>query len=74
MEIFRGRRDLFFAATHSLGYILGEKIYYALMENLIHKSDIRHLFYDPWKGYGKPFQTYWTWLVKTQAAKLPRRM
>lgn len=74
MEIFKKREDLFFAVTHALGYILGDKLYYALLEGLITKSDLRYLYYDPWKGHGRPFQNYWNLLVKTKDARIPTRM
>jgi len=74
MAVFRGRPDLFFSVTHALGYILGDRLYYALMENAVTKTEIRELFFDPWQGFGKPFQTYWTLLTKTRETKIPKRM
>lgn len=74
MEVIQNKPDLFFAMTHALGYMLGDKIYYALLDGIVTKANLRHLFYDPWKGYGKPFQTYWTLLVKTKDVKIPKRM
>ncbi|MBI4224427.1 MAG: ChaN family lipoprotein, partial [Deltaproteobacteria bacterium] len=60
MELVLHTPDLFFALTHALGYILGDKLYYALLKGVMTKAGLRHLFYDPWKGDGKPFQVYWT--------------
>ena len=74
LEIFRKRPDLFFTVTHALGYMLGDQLYYALLENQITKTEIRHLFFDPWKGYGKPFQTYWAQLTRIKNTKIPKRM
>ncbi|MDO8527349.1 MAG: hypothetical protein Q7T03_06670, partial [Deltaproteobacteria bacterium] len=71
---FKNRPDLFFTVTHALGYMLGDKLYYALLDGQITKTELRHLFYDPWKGYGKPFQIYWTLLTKTKETKIPKRM
>ena len=66
--------DLFFAVTHALGYMLGDKLYYALLEGVIYKSVLRNLFYDPWRGSGKPFQIYWELIQKLKSIKIPRRM
>lgn len=74
VEIIQNRTELFFSITHALGYMLGDKLYYALLDGTVTKANIRHLFYDPWKGYGKPFQTYWTLLMKTKDVKIPKRM
>src|SRR3989338_922816 len=74
MDVFQKRPDLFFTVTHGLGYMLGDHLYYGLLDGHLTKTDIRHLFFDPWKGYGKPFQTYWTFITKTQNTKIPKRM
>lgn len=74
MDLVYHRHDLFFSVTHALGYMLGDKLYYAFLDGIINKTLIRHFFYDPWKGYGKPFQTYWTLLTKTKDIKIPKRM
>lgn len=74
MSLLERNPDLFFSLTHALGYILGDKLYYALLEGVMTKSTLRHLFYDPWKGDGKPFQVYWTLLTKTGTVKIPKRM
>lgn len=74
MELVQNKPDIFFAMTHALGYMLGDKLYYALLDGVVTKTNLRHLFYDPWKGYGKPFQTYWTLLNKTKGVRIPKRM
>ena len=74
MGVFRNKPDLFFTVTHALGYMLGDYLYYALLDGVVTKSEIRHLFYDPWKGFGKPFQIYWTLLTKVRGIKIPKRM
>ncbi|MDP2599350.1 MAG: ChaN family lipoprotein [Deltaproteobacteria bacterium] len=74
MDVFHNKPDLFFMVTHALGYMLGDRLYYALLEGVVTKSEIRHLFYDPWKGFGKPFQVYWTVLTKIRDVIIPKRM
>ncbi len=74
MAVFKKRNDLFFTVTHALGYMLGDNLYYALLDGAVTKTEVRHLFYDPWKGFGKPFQSYWTLLTKVHTVKIPKRM
>ena len=66
--------ELFFSVTHALGYMLGDKIFYALMDGVILKSEIRQLFYDPWRGDEKPGEIYWRLFKKMQNVKIPKRM
>ena len=73
-DIYRRDPSLFFSVTHALGYMLGDKLYYALVNGVIYKTDIRQLFYDPWKGNGKPFKVYWDWVQRTKSVRIPKRM
>lgn len=50
--------DLFNAVTHSLGYILGDQLYAALVKGTLAKDEARELFLDPLDGDGDPFQVY----------------
>lgn len=74
MSVFAGRYDLFFALTHALGYMLGDKLYYALLSGVLKKTEISHLFEDPWDGTGKPFETYWRLITITKEVIIPKRM
>lgn len=66
--------DLFFGVTHGLGYILGDKLTYALLEGKVSKEEIRALYFDPMKGEGEPFQLYMKSLKKVRGVKIPRRV
>lgn len=72
--VFEKNYDLFFAVTHALGYMLGDRLYYGLLGGEIYKSDLRNLFHDPWRGVGKPFQIYWQWVQKLRRVRIPKRM
>lgn len=74
MEVFAGRHDLFFSLTHALGYMLGDRLYYALLDGVVKKAEIRHLFEDPWEEKGRPFEVYWHWMTRTQEVVIPKRM
>ncbi|MDO8494226.1 MAG: ChaN family lipoprotein [Deltaproteobacteria bacterium] len=68
------RMDLFLSVSHALGYMMGDRLYYALLEGVLTKADIRHLFYHPWRATGQPFQSYWKLLTQMRDVKIPKRM
>ncbi|NLD27842.1 MAG: ChaN family lipoprotein [Myxococcales bacterium] len=68
------RMDLFLSITHALGYMLGDRLYYALIAQQIKKKDVRKLFLDPWRGSGVPVDVYMALRKKLAAVKIPNRM
>ena len=74
MEIFKGRMDLFMSITHALGYILGDRMYYGLMGQVIRKPYIKKLFLDSWHDEGRPFDVYMDLVGKLKKVKIPKRM
>lgn len=73
-KYFKSSHELFFGVTHGLGYMLGDKLYYALLEGKVTKDEIRELFFNPMKDKGEPFQTYKKLLRKVRGVKIPRRV
>ncbi|PIR26618.1 MAG: hypothetical protein COV43_00545 [Deltaproteobacteria bacterium CG11_big_fil_rev_8_21_14_0_20_42_23] len=73
-ELFRVRIDLFIAITHAIGYILGDKLYYALMDKVLTKKQARELFVDAWKAEGRPVEVYFALKKKLQKVKIPKRL
>jgi len=65
--------DLFNAVTHSLGYILGERLYYALARGRIAKAEMRELFVDPLDEEGAPFLTYLDLVTRLADVRIPKR-
>ena len=65
--------DLFNAVTHSLGYILGERLYYALARGRVLKSEVRTLFLDPLDEDGAPLLTYLDLASRLADVRIPRR-
>jgi hypothetical protein len=65
--------DLFNAVTHSLGYILGERLYYALALGQISKAEVRHLFLDPLDDEGAPLLTYFDLASRVAEVPIPQR-
>src|SRR5205807_537677 len=65
--------ELFNAVTHSLGYILGERLYYGLARGRILKPEVRALFLDPLDEDGAPFLTYFDLSTRLADVRIPRR-
>ncbi len=66
--------ELFFGVSHALGYILGELLYHAMIQEKISKKALRDLFYNPFSKEGEPFQVYKTLVKKFKMIKLPHRI
>lgn len=73
-SFFRSHHDLFFGVTHALGYILGDRIYYALLNNRISKEETRELFCDPMKEAGAASDLYLKLCKKLRGVKIPTRI
>ena len=69
-----GGADLFNAVTHSLGYMLGERLYYALATGRMLKSEVRMLFLDPLEDDGVPFLTYLDLATRLADVRIPKRL
>ena len=68
------RPDLFFAVTHALGYMLGDKLFYAMMSEKISKGEIKQFFYDPWRKEGEPQVAYHDLKKRLKGVRGPKRM
>ena len=66
--------DIFFSVTHALGYMLGDKLFYAVMSERVSKDEVRELFFDGWRKEGEPLIAYYDLRKKLKGVKLPRRM
>lgn len=73
-DIFRTRLDLFISITHSLGYMLGDRLYYGLMGRFISKEEVRELFVDPWHEDGEPLAAYMKLTRQLKKVRIPKRM
>ena len=73
-KYFKARHELFFGVTHGLGYMLGDRLYYAFLAEKITKEEVRDLFCDPMKGEGGPFEIYKRLLRKVRGVKIPKRV
>ncbi len=62
---------LFNAVTHVLGYILGDKLYYALVAGESTKAEVRALFLDPLDEEGAATQTYFILAERLASVRIP---
>ena len=65
---------VFSAAAHLLGYILGDRMYYALTDGVISKRRIRELFLARHDEPGEALDTYLELSAALRSVKIPRRI
>lgn len=72
--IFYQDEMLFMAVTHALGYMLGDRMYYALKKGKLKRVEIKEQFYNSWDDEGAPFKVYSRLRKKIKAVRIPKRM
>ena len=72
-EIFQAHSSLFNAVTHMLGYILGDKLYYALVRNQVTPKEARSLFFEPLEEEGSAMLMYFEWTNRLAKVRVPQR-
>ena len=72
-SVFKTRMDLFLAVTHALGYMLGDLMYYGLLEKKLTRNDLRELYTDAWREEGEHYCIYWELKRKLAKVKIPKR-
>ncbi len=73
-EVMSHPHSLFFGATHALGYMLGDRLFYALMAEKITKEEIKAIFYNPFKEKGSSASVYLALLNQVEKIRLPKRV
>ena len=68
------RPDLFFSVTHGLGYMLGDKLFYAMMNEQFSKGEIRELMRASWKKEGEAAIVYFDLYKRLKKVKMPKRV
>lgn len=56
--------SLHIGVTHALGYMLGEKLYQAMVSSLVSKAEMRRLFYEPLHEPDYAFEVYMRYAKK----------
>jgi len=72
-EMYTSDADMFNAVTHALGYILGDKLYYGMVQGIVSKADVRGLYFDHFEEDGMSLTTYLTLVTRLEKVKLPKR-
>jgi uncharacterized iron-regulated protein len=72
-EVYECDAEMFNAVTHALGYQLGDKLYYALIDGSLEKSEIRPLFFDRFDEEGSTLATYLQLAARTRDVRIPDR-
>lgn len=73
-KIYHQDYQIFNMVTHLLGYMLGDKMYYALLEGSMSKREIRELFYASFEEPNSACATYFHLIRQVDATKIPNRM
>ena len=72
-KVFRAAPPVFNAVTHMLGYILGDKLYYALSRGRVDRSAIRNLYFEPMEDEGAALLLYLEWANRVRRIRTPKR-
>lgn len=72
-QFYRSRHDVFLGVTHGLGYMLGDRLFYALVDGRITKEEVRGAFCDPMGKDGEAYELYRRLLKKVRGVKIPKR-
>ncbi len=73
-NIYRQKMELFLSTTHALGYMLGDKLYYGMVDHVVSRAAIKSLFFDSWLEPGEPYENYMKLVKKLKRVKIPSRM
>jgi uncharacterized iron-regulated protein len=73
-KVLKSDSKLFFAVTHGIGYSLGDRLYYGLVNKVVSKEEIRDLFHDPFRADGVPFKIFIGLSRALRQVKIPKRL
>ena len=73
-QIYESGPDLFNKITHVIGYQLGDKLFYALMDGTIQMSHVRELFFEHFEEEGTALTTYLHWALQVRDVQIPERL
>ncbi|MEE2961266.1 MAG: ChaN family lipoprotein [Myxococcota bacterium] len=74
VELYEVDAEMFNALTHTLGYQLGDKLFYGLMSGLFAKQNIRVLFFDHFEEENSALETYFYLSEKARFVAIPERL
>ena len=65
---------MFNAITHILGYLLGDRLYYSLVQGHLRKEQVRELFFDTFRQEGSAWASYLYLKARTEKVRIPERL
>lgn len=74
LEVLAAAPSLQFGVAHVLGYWLGDRLYYAIVQDKISPTEVRELFCAPLCGHGEATRTYFHWSELLRPIKPPPRL
>lgn len=72
-RIWKQPVDVFIGVTHALGYMLGEKLFYAMVDGKIGKELCRELYFDPFTAPGRARTRYFELVERLENVRIPER-
>jgi hypothetical protein len=73
-RIYSAPPAVFNAVTHMLGYMLGDRLYYGLVQHKLSTAEARALFIEPFEEEGGSILAYFELLGRTRTVRIPRRL
>ena len=73
-ELYEVDAKMFNALTHTLGYQLGDKLFYGLMNGVFAKQNIRVLFFDHFEEENSALETYFYLSEQAKHISIPERL
>ena len=61
-------------SLQALGYMLGERLYYALVRGTVTKAEVRELFEQPFASESEAAATYFHWVNRLRKIPIPSRI
>ena len=68
------KTEVFLGVTHALGYMLGDRMFYAVMGHKLRRSVIKKMFEDPWRKEGRALEVYMDLVERLRSIRIPKRM
>lgn len=73
-KVLRQNMELFLGVTHALGYMLGDRLYYAMISEKVGKKEIVELYSRPMEEAGETGRVYLDFVKRLRSVKLPKRV
>ncbi len=73
-SLFPAHPHLAFNVAHGLGYMLGDRLYYGLIENVVDKEEAREIFIKHFGAKGAAYALYKKLDRKLRSVKIPGRV